>query len=386
MPEVIIVGSGIVGLAHALAAIAKGWRVSVFEKDGMPRGASVRNFGAIWPIAQPAGPLRKRALYGAARWKWLSKQAGFAFRKRGSIHLAYSDDAWKVLLEFLALQEEPNDSISLLTPDELAENYPQISQAGLRGGLFSTSEATIQPNEAIQALVKWLAEKGVMFYFDSPVVRVDDHEIQTSHGRRFRFDKLLICSGDEIRLLYPDALRAAGVQRVKLQMLTTMPQPPSWQLPPILASELTLAHYASFKSCPSATELSDRLTREFPSFQDYGIHVLAVQRPSGELVIGDSHEYGLDFEYEYKTEIEHLILSYLERFLAVECLQIRDRWSGYYLKSLHGKTEVILQPHEDVQIVTGLGGAGMTLSFGLAEQVVSGWEHKTGDPEYAPIN
>ena len=45
-------------------------------------------------------------------------------------------------------------------------------------------------------------------------------------------------------------------------------------------------------------------------------------------------------------------------------------WHGIYPKITNGKTDFIHSPEQGVTIVNGLGGNGMTLSFGFAEEVV----------------
>jgi glycine/D-amino acid oxidase-like deaminating enzyme len=135
---------------------------------------------------------------------------------------------------------------------------------------------------------------------------------------------------------------------------------------------MTLRHYPSFARCPTLPALSRRLDADFPDYGRFGIHVLAAQHEAGEVVIGDSHEYGDAIEPFDKPQIDELILAYLRTFVTIPDLQIAARWHGVYAKH-PTEAYVVARPSPETLAVTGVGGAGMTLSFGLAERVVGDW-------------
>jgi glycine/D-amino acid oxidase-like deaminating enzyme len=71
-----------------------------------------------------------------------------------------------------------------------------------------------------------------------------------------------------------------------------------------------------------------------------------------------------------RAHINNLIMDYLKQFVVLRDYTISETWHGIY-PEINGKTELIVQPAPGVTIINGLGGGGMTLSFGLAEEVVS---------------
>jgi glycine/D-amino acid oxidase-like deaminating enzyme len=66
--KAIVVGAGIVGLATARALAIKGFKVTVIDKTQEAIGASIRNFGMLWPVGQPDGPLYNRAKRSKEIW------------------------------------------------------------------------------------------------------------------------------------------------------------------------------------------------------------------------------------------------------------------------------------------------------------------------------
>ena len=98
--DVLIVGGGIIGLAHAYFAIQKGLKVLLIEREEFAVGASVRNFGLVWPIGQPPGELYDRTMHSRETWLELSQKAGFWASECGSFHLAYHQDELEVIREY----------------------------------------------------------------------------------------------------------------------------------------------------------------------------------------------------------------------------------------------------------------------------------------------
>jgi FAD dependent oxidoreductase TIGR03364 len=361
-----IVGGGIVGLAHAWAAARQGDRVTVFERTDKARGASVRNFGMFWPIGQTAEhyPL---ALRSGELWQEFAQAAGITMRPCGSVCLVDRDDEAAVLEEFATMAPDLGFSCELWTREQAEARCPGARKGVAKAALFSPTECNVDPREALAALPKFLTEKhGVSFRWNTAVTHAEQGKLRIASGEYLAFDQIIVCSGYDFQTLFPSAFADAPIKVCKLQMLRTVPQPKGWLLGPMLSSGLTLRHYDSFSVCPSLAAVKQRIARESPELDHYGIHVMASQDKDGGIVLGDSHEYGNDIEIFDKAEIDDLMMRELRRLYDFPDWTIAERWHGIYAKYTQGPI-FRAEPLPGVHIATGTGGCGMTLSFGLAE-------------------
>lgn len=364
--DVAIIGAGIVGLAHAWAARRQNLSVAVFERTAKAEGASVRNFGMVWPIGQPAGRLYETALRSRELWLELGQNNVLQVESCGSIHLAHHPDEWELLNEFV---DGNTHQTQMLDKDEVLSRSSIANPNGLVGGMYSPTELRVNPRVASASIAEWLAqEQGVDFYFSTPIVNLDSEQLYSSTGQTWSANRTLICSGSDLQTLYPDEFAQSSLVLCKLQMLKTAGQKQSMHKPePHIASGLTLRHYTSFNHCHSLKGLKERIASESPELDQYGIHVMASTFPNGDIILGDSHEYGEDISPFDKTEIDQLMIRELQKVIALSDWTIVEKWHGIYAK--HPELPVYQKAVNDqVGIFVGTGGAGMSLSFGLADQ------------------
>ena len=364
--NVAIVGAGILGLAHAYLAARAGKSVVVFEKNPRAMGASVRNFGMVWPVGQPAGEMLEIAMRSRRLWLQVLREAKQPYRDTGSLHVTYREDEARVAREFSELGPELGYTCNWLEPGGVLERSDAVNPKGLLGGLWSSTEFTLDPRQILASLPGFLEERfGTRFVFGTLVNGISLPRIETSAGE-WSADMAIVCSGEDFQTLYPGHYAASGLTRCKLQMMRTAPQPGAWQLGPSLAAGLTLRFYPAFQCCSALPALVRRIAEETPEYDRWGIHALVSQTADGALTLGDSHEYGPSIDGFNKQVIDDLILEYTRGFLNAPDMTIVERWHGVYAKHPE-KPLVIMTPAENVRIVASPGGSGMTLSFGVAE-------------------
>ena len=156
--KAIVIGAGIVGLAVARALAIKGYRVKVIDRSAKAVGASVRNFGMIWPIGQPEGILYERALRSKAIWKKVCSESGLWHSETGSLHLAYNELEWNVLQEFAAASKNTRP-VAAISASEALQKTEAANPLNLRGALWSADEMIIESRVVMEQLPFYLQKK-----------------------------------------------------------------------------------------------------------------------------------------------------------------------------------------------------------------------------------
>ena len=364
--DVAVVGGGILGLAHAYVLAKAGRKVLLFERAQKASGASVRNFGMLWPIGQPEGEMHGIALRSAEIWREALNEARLPSLPTGSLHVAHNDDEAEVLKEFAEIAPGLGYDCQWLSPARILDRSTAVKPHALRGGLWSPTETTVDPRQVIAGLPRLLAEMGVEVHYGEHVRRFELPTVETGKGK-YLVESAIVCSGDDFETLYPQVFAESGLTRCKLQMMRTAPQPGGWQLGPALAAGLTLRFYKAFRICKTLEALKARVAREKAEYERWAIHVLVSQTADGAITLGDSHEYGPTVDIFDKTHIDDLILKEAETFLQLPDPRIAEHWHGVYCQH-PDKPFFEAEPAPGVRILTGVGGSGMTLSFGLAER------------------
>ncbi len=337
----IVIGAGIVGLATAKALAEQGFSVKVFERTQKAVGASIRNFGMIWPIGQPSGKLYERAIRSRNIWQEISDSTGIWSDAVGSLHVAYHADEWQVLQELHDAFLKEGRSVELLNCKQVEERSNAVVQKNLLGGLYSTEELIVDPREAIAELPEYLKEKfSVEFYWNKCVSYITDQTVYIGNDEEYEADLIFVCSGADFETLYPEEFSKLPLTKCKLQMMRMIAQPNEWRIGPALCGGLSLIHYNSFKAAPSLSQLKKRYEDEMADYLEWGIHVMVSQNGKGELTIGDSHEYAMTHDPFDKEFINKMILDYLKEFAHFKNDTIIQTWNGIYPKLTNGDTDL----------------------------------------------
>jgi FAD dependent oxidoreductase TIGR03364 len=374
--DVCVVGAGIVGLAHALEARARGLSVAVIERDERAVGASVRNFGHVIVSGMDAGEPLAVALAARERWLELGRRAGLEVQRTGSLIVARAGDELDAL-EAVAADAERRGR--MLTAAQAAALAP-IAVDGVLGGLHCTLDLRVDPRAAVASLAALLeGDPGARVLWSAEAHGVHEGGVDSTAGE-VRASAVIVCPGPWHDWLTGElALKRPGLTRCKLQMLRVS-APSGRRYGPALLTGLSLLRYPGFSGSAAARQLAARLAIERPELIEAGIHVIVTQLPDGDLLVGDTHEYGATVSPFGDERLDELVLVEARLLLGAERLDVVQRWHGIYPVAA-GDPFLIERPLPGVAVVEIVSGVGMTTALGVAPRTFA----ELGEPAVAPV-
>jgi FAD dependent oxidoreductase TIGR03364 len=364
--DVLVVGAGIAGLAHASAAHARGLTVTVIDRDARAVGASIRNFGHCCITAQ-SGELLELAMVAREKWLRHSELAGFFSIESGALTVARSAAELAVLDE-LSASREPGQ-VALLTAAETRSRLTADADPAILGGALLRDDLRVDPREAVGGLAGWLAEQpGVRFLWRTSYLGGADGVARTSRGE-IRAERTIVCVGHDLDRLFPELAAEHEVERCGLQM-ARVAAPEGLTLRPAVLTATSMLRYPAFAETAAAGALRAEVERDAPELVDIGANVMFTQRPDGTLITGDSHRYAATMDPFQREATSELLLAEIARVIGVSELRVIERWQGIYATSpLH--PYLLAEPVSGVTTAIVTSGVGMTISFGLAEKTLA---------------
>jgi FAD dependent oxidoreductase TIGR03364 len=363
--HVVVVGGGVFGTMHALFALARGATVVHIERDLVPSGATVRNFGLVWVSGRAVGRELSLALRARELWEDIALDVpGVGFRANGSITLMNNDQELHVAELAMSRGDAEAREFELLTPEEIVRRNPAL-RGEFMAGLYCGRDAAVESRSALGALRTYMENtRRYEFLPGHELVGVVDHAAIDHRGVHFGGDHVVLCLGATLSGFAAELFDDEPLRKVRLYMAETE----------ALDEPLTtsVANGDSFRYYPGFAEFARDALDEQPTLAaEFAIQLLCQQRLHGGLTIGDTHEPESPGHFETWDRPMDVIESAARHLIGPAMPRIERRWSGVYHQLVDPKPDDIYfrkQVARGVCAVTGAGGRGMTLAPAIAEE------------------
>ncbi|GLW08337.1 oxidoreductase [Microtetraspora sp. NBRC 13810] len=168
MPDVVVIGAGVVGAACAYYAARAGFDVTVVERGSVASGTTGAGEGNVLVSDKEPGPELDLAVLSNGLWRELAATheaggragesafpAGFEFEAKGGLVVAETDEV-RAALNALAAAQGLDHVVA--GPDDLPGYEPHLAP-GLAGGVFYPQDAQVQPMLAAALLLRYGAAR-----------------------------------------------------------------------------------------------------------------------------------------------------------------------------------------------------------------------------------
>lgn len=238
--DVIVVGSGIVGLTAALVLKERepALKITVVERGALPSGASTRNagfacFGSISELmddleqssAQEVFALAEKRLRGLVRLRERLGDEHIEYEALGGYEVFNQEEQFMTCADQLSFFNRQLQTITGLEQTYSIEDQeiPRFGFAGVQHLIINRGEGQINTGRMMIALLEKVRQAGVKVLTGLDIINYQENEkgivLNSSTGYQLQTHQLLVCTNGFARQLLPEL----DVEPARAQVLITEP-------------------------------------------------------------------------------------------------------------------------------------------------------------------
>ncbi|TMM24108.1 MAG: FAD-dependent oxidoreductase [Actinobacteria bacterium] len=364
MPQVVVVGGGIIGAACADELTRRSASVTLLERDELASGASGRNQGLWVPPEDPA--LHAIASRSLARYLEIADDAPLPFRidphPVGTVFVAVDEEDLAEATDTLATVSAWGFAVSELDDAALVEAEPEVAR-DLAAAWFIDAGHRLDPAALTVTLALLAASRGAVIrhHLSARALVTDgDHVtgVVTDEGE-IKADEVVVAAGPwSPRLLEPLGIRLP-VLGVRGWLVRVDPREPLLR---------HLVRTAEGNGTVASSLAGDIARSGFPTSDGYGS--IVHPHPDGTALIGSSRAAWLTPEPEDPSVPRQLLTNAIRIVPRLADAVMLSSWWG--LRPMTpDERPVIGRVRDGLVVATGHGSEGVINGAGTAELVAS---------------
>nr|WP_246246533.1 FAD-dependent oxidoreductase [Isoptericola sediminis] len=372
--DLVVVGAGVVGLAHAVEAQARGCSVVVVDAADRPDGSTARRSGHVAVTTQDSTALAC-ALASRERWLKLGRDAGFGVRESGAVVVAQHEDELAVLDDLVAARA---GDATLLDHRSVADRTPVTRAVG---GAWLPLDLRLDPPAALAAVSDWLGTRPQVHVAWRTAAQTLDAGsgrtlVRTSRGEVVA-KRVVVAVGQDVgSLCWEVGAELTPVRRQLLRVAPPMPDDAAARgrltTGPVVLGGTTLLRDTAYRHSRALGEVRDRWRRHRPDVLAAEIHLSLQARADGSVVVGDGRAPA---DVPGRSEaVDGLLLTAAAELLGTGPLTVLGRWTA--TEPVRARTSpaadpfVLGEPLPGVRTVNVTDGLATTTALGLAPRVL----------------
>lgn len=345
VPDLVIIGGGIVGAACALECARAGMRVTVVEADFIGGGATAAGMGHL-VVLDDSEEQFALCRYSVELWNAMAHElpADVEYLKCGTLWVAADEEEASFLPRKREFYVSRGVRAEVLDARALAEAEPNL-RPGLAGGLLVPDDGVIYSPCAAQYFIERAQELGARVEIGRRVAQIERAAVLLEGGTRISAGMIVNAAGTAAAKLTP----GVPIRPRKGHLLITD------RYPAFVRHQLVELGY--LKSAHSTTADSVAFNVQ--------------PRATGQLLIGSSRQYGAE-DRAVSPEMLARMLARVQEFMpSLAGISGIRSWAGFRAATSDKLPLIGPWPgHDRLYLAAGHEGLGITTSLGTAKLLV----------------